>query len=75
MGLRKGFENEEQCEHFLDGQISYGYGITSYTLLDLSRMGFNFVEYYYLENKNIDVFIKKFSIFQHYYFVFLNSFF
>ena len=47
------FEDEEQCEHFLDGQISYGYGITSYTLLDLSRMGFNFVEYYYLENKNI----------------------
>ena len=47
------FENEEQCEHFLDGQISYGYGIASYTLLDLSRMGFNFVKYYYLENKNI----------------------
>ena len=47
------FENEEQCEHFLDEQISYGYGITSYSLLDLSRMGFNFVKYYYLENKNI----------------------
>ena len=47
------FENEEQCEHFLDGQISYGYGIASYTLLDLSRMGFNFVKYFYLENKNI----------------------
>ena len=47
------FENEYQCEHFLDGQISYGYGITSYTLLDLTRMGFNFVKYFYLEDKNI----------------------
>ncbi len=47
------FANEYECEHFLDGQISYGYGITSYTLLDLTRMGFNFVKYYYLDENNV----------------------
>ena len=47
------FANEYECEHFLDGQISYGYGITSYTLLDLTRMGYNFVKYYYLDAQNI----------------------
>ena len=26
---------------------------TSYTLLDLTRMGFNFVKYYYLKENNI----------------------
>ena len=47
------FKNEEECENFLDGQISYGFGITSYTLLDLTRMGYNFVKYYYLDAQNI----------------------
>ena len=47
------FEDEEDCENFLDGQIKYGYGITSYTLLDLTRMGFNYVKYFYLQDKNI----------------------
>ena len=47
------FKNVEECENFLDGQISYGYGITSYTLLDLTRMGYNFVKYYYLDAQNI----------------------
>ena len=47
------FNNETHCENFLDGQIQYGYGITTYTLLDLTRMGFNYVKYYYLQEKNI----------------------
>ena len=47
------FDNETDCENFLDGQISYGYGITSYTLIDLTRMGYNFVKYFYLENMTV----------------------
>ena len=47
------FDNETECENFLDGQIRYGYGITSYTLLDLTRMGFNFVKFFYVKNKTI----------------------
>ena len=47
------FDNITHCEHFMDGQMGYGIGITSYTLLDLTRMGFNFVKYYYLKENNI----------------------
>ena len=47
------FDNITQCEQFLDEQISYGYGITSFTLLDLTRIGFNFVKYYYIQDKNV----------------------
>ena len=47
------FKTIEECENFLDGQISYGYEITSYALLDLTRMGFNYVKYYYLDDMNV----------------------
>ena len=47
------FDNDTHCETFLDGQIKYGYSITAYTLLDLTRMGFNYVKYFYLEDKNV----------------------
>ena len=47
------FDNITQCEKFLDGQISYGYGITSFSLIDLTEIGYNFVKYYYIEEKNI----------------------
>ena len=47
------FDNDTHCETFLDGQIKYGYAITAYTLLDLTRMGFNYVKYFYLEDKNV----------------------
>ena len=47
------FKNISECENFLDRQMSYGIGITSYTLLDLTRMGFNYAKYYYIVEKNI----------------------
>ena len=55
------FENEEDCENFLDGQISYGFGITSYTLLDLTRMGYNLVKYFYLDEKNVTGNLSKYG--------------
>ena len=40
------FESVLDCENFLEGQIKYGYQITSFTLVDLIRMGSNFIKYY-----------------------------
>ena len=54
------FDNESHCDNFLDGQIKYGYEITSYALLDLTRMAFNYVKYYYLDYENITGNLTKF---------------
>ena len=42
------FGNESECENYLEGQIKYGYQITSFTLIDLIRMGKNFNKYYFI---------------------------
>ena len=47
------FNSEEECENFLQGQIKYGYQVASFTLIDLIRIGFNFVKYYFDVEKNI----------------------
>ena len=59
------FDNITQCEQFLDEQISYGYGITSFTLLDLTRIGFNFVKYYYLEERNVVGNVSKYGKYEY----------
>ena len=41
------FESELDCENYLQGQIKYGYQITAFTLVDLIRMGSNFIKYYF----------------------------
>ena len=40
------FESESDCENYLEGQAKYGYQITAFTLIDLIRMGYNFIKYY-----------------------------
>lgn len=47
------FNSEEECENFLQGQIKYGYQVASFTLIDLIRIGFNYVKYYFEVQKNI----------------------
>ena len=59
------FQNETACEDFLDGQIKYGYGITSYTLLDLTRMGFNYVKYFYIQDKNVVGNLREFGKYEY----------
>ena len=64
------FDNDTHCEDFLDGQIKYGYGITSYTLLDLTRMGFNYAKYYYIQENNV---VGKLSEFGKYEYIIQNN--
>ena len=47
------FNSEQECEDFLQGQIKYGYQVASFTLIDLIRIGFNYVKYYFEIEKNI----------------------
>jgi len=47
------FNSEEECEDFLQGQIKYGYQVASFTLIDLIRIGFNYVKYFFEVKKNI----------------------
>ena len=47
------FESEEDCLNFLQGQIKYGYQIAYFTLIDLIRMGINFIKYYFYVNLTI----------------------
>jgi hypothetical protein len=47
------FNSEEECDNFLQGQIKYGYQVASFTLIDLIRIGFNYVKYYFEIEKNI----------------------
>ena len=48
------FESEDDCLNYLEGQIKYGYQITSFTLVDLIRIGINFIKYYF--NVDMDIF-------------------
>jgi hypothetical protein len=41
------FNSEDECLNYLEGQIKYGYQITSFTLVDLIRIGINFIKYYF----------------------------
>ena len=47
------FINEDECLNFLDGQIKYGYEISSFTLHDLIFTGKNIIEYFMKENFDI----------------------
>ena len=47
------FESELDCENFLEGQIKYGYQITAFTLVDLIRIGTNFIKYYFKKEMSI----------------------
>ena len=41
------FSSEEECLNFLEGQIKYGYQVTSFTLIELIGWGINFIKYYF----------------------------
>jgi hypothetical protein len=47
------FESELDCENYLEGQIKYGYQITSFTFVDLIRIGTNFIKYYFKKEMSI----------------------
>ena len=47
------FSSVQECEDFLQGQIKYGYQVTCFALIDLIRIGFNYVKYYCEVEKNI----------------------
>ena len=47
------FNSEEECLNYLQGQIRYGYQISSFTFIDLIRIGITFIKYYFDKNMNI----------------------
>ena len=47
------FNSEEECLDHLEGQIRYGYQIASFTLVDLIRIGINYIKFYFYKEMNI----------------------
>ena len=47
------FKSEEECLNHLEGQIKYGYQISSFTLVDLIRIGINFIKFYFDKEMNV----------------------
>ena len=47
------FDSEEACLNYLEGQIKYGYQITSFTLIEFIRIGINLINYYF--DKEMDI--------------------
>ena len=47
------FKSEEECLNYLEGQIKYGYQITSFALIEFIKIGINMINYYF--EKEMDI--------------------